>query len=171
MRFTISILVALFSCAAVARGDQIKGRVTDPEGRGIPSVSIVSSNSSVGGMSDADGNFALDLTVPPGQEPVTRVTFSSIGYDSRQFNIAAVPRTVVLQERFYRGTDILVRGERAQNGLTPIAFEDFSARNIQRNDFTGTEAINHLNHFVEHAFQATFESGAQDSINHREGPR
>jgi iron complex outermembrane receptor protein len=135
MRFTITVVLALFSCAAVARGDQIKGRVTDPAGRGIPSVSIVSNNSSVGGMSDADGNFALDLTVPPGQEPVTRVTFSSVGYDSRQFNIAAVPRTVVLQERFYRGTDILVRGERAQNGLTPIAFEDFSAKDIQR-DYT-----------------------------------
>ena len=67
MRFTTKIVVALLLCATVARGDQINGRVVDPHGRGIPSVSIVSNNSSVGAMSDADGNFTLELAVSPAQ--------------------------------------------------------------------------------------------------------
>jgi iron complex outermembrane recepter protein len=135
MSFTTNLVVALVLCATVARGDQIKGRVTDPDGRGIPSVSIVSNNSSVGAQSDPDGNFTLDPTVPPGQDPVTRLTFSSVGYYSRQFAADAIPTVVILQEQYYHGTDILVRGDRAQGGITPIAFEDFSAKEIKR-DYT-----------------------------------
>jgi iron complex outermembrane receptor protein len=135
MRFISTLAWALLLCPPVASGDTIKGTVTDPAGHGLPSVSVVTNVSSVGTMTDADGNFILDPGLPPGQGEVTRVTFSSVGYHSRQFNIRTVPQVVVLQERFYRGTDILVRGERAQGGITPIAFEDFSAKDIKR-DYT-----------------------------------
>ncbi len=135
MRFTTSFVVALSLCAGVARGDQIRGWIVDSQGRGIPSASVVANNPSVGTVSKTDGYFVLDLAVPVGQEVVTRLTVSSVGYYSRQFNVGYVPSTIVLQEQYYRGTDVLVRGERAQEGITPIAFDDLSSKDIKR-DYT-----------------------------------
>jgi iron complex outermembrane receptor protein len=116
---------------AIAKGDQLTGRVTDRDGHGLPSVSIVTDIGSVGTLTDEDGNYFLDVR----NEPITRVTFSSVGYHSRQYAADAIPEVVVLQERYYRGTDILVRGDRAQSGLSPVAFDDFSADEIER-DYT-----------------------------------
>jgi len=135
MRFTTTLMLALLVCAAVASGDELKGRVTDPNGDGLPSVSVVTNVASVGTMTDENGHFTLKITAPPGHGEVTRVTFSSVGYQSRQLAVDAVPEVIVLQERYYRGTDIIVRGDRAQSGLTPIAFEDFSSDEIKR-DYT-----------------------------------
>ncbi|MEW5796776.1 MAG: TonB-dependent receptor plug domain-containing protein [Candidatus Zixiibacteriota bacterium] len=135
MRFTKTIAGVLLLCAPVASGEAIKGKVTDRHDRGLPSVSIVTNISSVGTMTDENGYFVLDTVPQPGQGRISRVTFSSIGYHSRQFAADMIPLVVVLQERFYRGADILVRGERAQGGLTPIAFDDFSSDEIKR-DYT-----------------------------------
>jgi iron complex outermembrane receptor protein len=83
-------------------------------------------------MSDLNGNFTLKLPTDPDAESVTWVSFSSIGYQTRRFEMSALPEEVVLQERYYRGTDVLVRSERAEERQTPIAFTNFSRSEIER---------------------------------------
>jgi iron complex outermembrane receptor protein len=102
----------------------------DAEGNAIPSVSIVTNVRSVGTQTDEDGQYQLSTT-----DEVTRVTFSSVGYHSRQFDVGDIPEQIVLESKYYRGTDILVRADRAQTGVSAIAFANLSGDDIKR-DYT-----------------------------------
>jgi len=119
----------LLLCQAVT-ASPVTGLVVDAEGNAVPSVSIVTNVGSVGTAADENGRFQLNLT-----DEVTRVTFSSVGFHSRQFNAGEIPETVVLESRYYRGTDILVRADRAQTGVSAIAFSNVSSDDIKR-DYT-----------------------------------
>ena len=46
-----------------------------------------------------------------------------------------LPREVVLEPRYYEESDIVVTGDRARSGITPIAFDNFSGADIKR-DYT-----------------------------------
>lgn len=137
MRFFWFFTPAFLLCAAVTLADELKGRVTDADGNGLPAVSVVTNLPPVGTMTDENGYFTLEARAPAGDETVTRVTFSSVGYHSRQFAADAMPEIVVLEERYYRGTDILVRGDRAQPGITPVAFDNVSRDDIERDYMVG----------------------------------
>jgi len=133
MRKPSIILSACCVCALLisnAVGSELTGFVTNTKGEPIPSVSVVTDVQGVGTMTQGDGKYNLKLP-----DEVGRVTFSSIGYHARQFSIEAVPVTVVLEERYYRGTDIIVRGDRAQAGISPMAFDNVSREEIER-DYT-----------------------------------
>lgn len=130
MRFFWTLAIILMIVAPTASGSPIVGKVVDAEGNPIPSVSIVTNVREVGTVADENGEFQFN----PSDE-VDHVTFSSVGYHPRQFKVGQVPKTVVLESRYYRGTDILVRGDRAQTGVSAIAFSNFSADDIER-DYT-----------------------------------
>lgn len=140
MRFVSTILLgpalgfAFLLCASVAISGELTGRVTGPDGDGLPSVTVITNLAAVGTTTDADGYFKLIIGAEA-QAEISRVTFSSVGYHSRQFEFGSIPETIVLREQYYRGTDILVRGDRAQRGQTPVAFSNFSADQIKR-DYT-----------------------------------
>ncbi|MCM2271689.1 MAG: TonB-dependent receptor [candidate division Zixibacteria bacterium] len=122
-------MLLLFSLLS-AQTLELTGRVVDPQGNPIPSVSVITNLSGVGTQTDSDGDFRL-----PFSAGVTRITFSSVGFQSRQFDLIAVPDTVILQPTFYRERDIIITADRAREGVTPVPFENFSQDEIAR-DYT-----------------------------------
>lgn len=83
--------LCLFSLQMWAQEREISGEVTDSDGMPLPGVSVFVKNTSVGTVTDFDGNFSLD--VPDQNNNV--LVFSFIGYttkevkmgDQKQFNI------------------------------------------------------------------------------------
>ncbi|MCP4684445.1 MAG: TonB-dependent receptor [bacterium] len=126
--WTLAIIAMIFTQAASA--SPISGKVVDAEGNAIPSASIVTNVRAVGTQTDNNGQYQLDAT-----DEVKRVTFSSVGFHSRQFEAGDIPETIVLESRYYRGSDVLVRADRAQTGVSAIAFSNLSGDDIKR-DYT-----------------------------------
>ncbi len=124
------LTVMLLVGAAGASAAQLTGTVIDDTGQPIPGVSVITNVTGKGAVTNHDGRFTLELT-----DQMTRVTFSSVGFQSRQFKIEDVPPTVKLSPAYYRGTDIVVTADRAQSGVTPVAFNDVSSDDIKR-DYT-----------------------------------
>ncbi len=123
-------LTLLLGLATNSGGGELKGKVTDSEGHALPSVSVVTDAAGVATQTDVGGEFSIQYA-----EEIARVTFSSIGYKSRQFRVTDVPDVIVLESLYYEGTHILVRSSRAQKGVTPVAFENLSKEDIER-DYT-----------------------------------
>jgi iron complex outermembrane receptor protein len=123
-------LVALLGLTTAAQAATLTGAVTNPEHEPLPSVSVVTNVRGIGTQTDEHGAF--ELVVPA---EVTHVTFSSVGYHSRQFKADRIPATVVLEHRYYEGGEILVTAGRAEAGVTPIAFDNVGREQIQR-DYT-----------------------------------
>jgi len=90
-RFLMIITMMLFMATGVSAG-AISGRVVDPEGNPLESVSVVTNLSGVGAQTDREGNFSIE-----GVDEASRVTFSAVGYRARQYRIDQVPATVILE--------------------------------------------------------------------------
>jgi len=127
----LTTLCLLLVYTTAGHAAEFTGRVVNPDGEPLPGVSLTTRLSTVGTLTDTDGRFTL--TCP--DSGVSWVTFSSVGYQSRQFDLAKLPPTIVLDPRYYREGDIIVTGDRAQAGLTPIAFDNVSEDDIAR-DYT-----------------------------------
>ncbi|MBK7142154.1 MAG: TonB-dependent receptor [bacterium] len=126
-----SILSLWLLCIALPiSASALSGKVVDPEGNPLVAVSIVTDRSGVGTQTDSSGQFQL-----PSIEEVTRITFSSVGYEAKQYAIDRVPSVVTLQPIYYRTRDILISSDRAREGVTPVPFENLSQDEIAR-DYT-----------------------------------
>ncbi|GGZ32350.1 SusC/RagA family TonB-linked outer membrane protein [Echinicola pacifica] len=68
---------------AYGQAQQIKGRVLDENGYGLPGASILLLGSSNGTVTDLDGNFSLNLN--GAQSPVLKVSF--IGYQAQEIPV------------------------------------------------------------------------------------
>jgi iron complex outermembrane receptor protein len=132
MRTNSILLLCFVVSTASAFGERLKGRVTDADGNGLPAVSVITNVPNVRTMTDDSGYYSLELETGPAGGSVSWITFSSIGYQTRQFRPSAVPDRIVLDERYYRGTEILVRAERAQAGVSPVSFTNYSRDEIER---------------------------------------
>jgi TonB-linked SusC/RagA family outer membrane protein len=79
------------SVRIVSNGDaplparEITGKVTEQDGQGLPGVSVVVEGTSVGTVTDADGNYALTV---PSDESV--LIFSFIGYVTQKVPVGAL---------------------------------------------------------------------------------
>jgi len=129
MRVTV-FLALLLLCSQATGALELTVRVVNPEGQPLIGVSVVTDVTGVGAVTNDEGIFAL-----PYDDEVTRVTFSSVGYQSRQFNLIDMPDTVVLDPMYYPQEKIVVTADRAQAGITPIAFDNVSQDEIER-DYT-----------------------------------
>jgi len=127
MKYLLTIITTLLLCPLTVLSAELTGRVVDTEGDGLPQVSIVTNVAGVGTLTDDDGNYKLKLT-----EAITRLTFSSVGYKPAQFKIGHIPESVALEAVYYRGKDIIVTADRAELGITPMAFDNVSAEDIER---------------------------------------
>jgi len=123
--FTLLTIVLLFPLAAFAA--DLTGRVVDAEGRGLPGVSVITNIEGVGTLTDENGAFVLKLT-----GDIKRLTFSSVGFKAAQYKISDIPDPVELDPVYYKGKDIIVTADRAERGLTPIAFENYTQEDIKR---------------------------------------
>ena len=127
MKYLLIFIATLALSAGAAFPAGLTGRVVDTEGGALPGVSVVSNVAGVGTLTGGDGRYALELS-----DDITRLTFSSVGYKAVQFKIGRVPDPVVLEAVYYRGKDIVVTADRAERGITPVAFENVSAEQIER---------------------------------------
>ncbi|MDF1543912.1 MAG: TonB-dependent receptor [bacterium] len=132
---TVTILLATFLFAAFVGANAapvLVGKITDTEGHSLPAVSITTNLRGIGSVSDSNGEFLLTT-----DDQVTRVTFSSVGFKPRQFLIGEVPKVVILSPMFIRGEDIIVTADRAQTGISSVAFENLSSDELERDYSVG----------------------------------
>ncbi|RKX24189.1 MAG: hypothetical protein DRP45_08755, partial [Candidatus Zixiibacteriota bacterium] len=130
--FTVVFIafVILIAGTASVLGSELTGRVTNSGGNPLPAVSVVTDMPGVGTTTDESGRYTLVL-----KDEISRVTFSSVGYHPQQFGVDDVPEIVALEERYYPGGEIVVRGDRAKPGVSPMAFDNISREEIER-DYT-----------------------------------
>ncbi|MBU8933259.1 MAG: TonB-dependent receptor [candidate division Zixibacteria bacterium] len=130
MRSKLLLLLMLGVLTSPVAAETISGQVTNSDGDPLARVSVSTNVPSVGTITDSEGAF--ELAVEP---MIEHVTFSSVGYQSRQFKAGEVPATVVLERKYYRQDSIIVTADRATVGITPIAFENLTEEEIDR-DYT-----------------------------------
>lgn len=125
----ITLLMAVMLLASTAFAE-LTGRVVDESGSPLVGVSVITDVDGIGTLTDSNGNFLLTEN-----KEITTLTFSSIGYKPKALRIADLSVTIVLEPTEYRLGGILVTGDRAELGISPIAFDNFSQEDIQR-DYT-----------------------------------
>jgi TonB-linked SusC/RagA family outer membrane protein len=87
------------------RISNVKGKVTDSKGEGLPGVTIRIKNQTTGTISDAMGNF--DLSIPSG--PITLV-FSYVGYVTQEVLVNSSTINVKLLETTIGISEVVVVG-------------------------------------------------------------
>lgn len=126
----LPVLLALLPLCVPAEAATISAVVVNEQNEPLTGVSVITNLSGIGTMTTESGAFTLTL-----DSTITRLTFSSVGYNPRQFSVSALPDTVVLTSRYYPGGDIIVTAGRAREGISPIAFDNVTRDEIER-DFT-----------------------------------
>ncbi|WP_084165669.1 SusC/RagA family TonB-linked outer membrane protein [Dyadobacter crusticola] len=76
------VLTVLVSAAAFAQDAAVKGKVNDEQGQGLPGVSVVVKGTSVGTVTDLEGNYMVNA---PG---TATLVFSFIGYITQEIPLA-----------------------------------------------------------------------------------
>ena len=127
-----SIVLVMLLLITKVEAFEITGKVVNQENEPLLGVSIITNISSVGTMTRNDGSFDLEC-----YSTVKWVTFSSVGYQSKQFRIPEVPFEVVMEMTYFREDPIIVTADRAQMGITPIAYDNLSENEIKRDHTVG----------------------------------
>ncbi len=102
-RFLLSIILIIPAAVLFGQSHTLSGKVTDDRNRQpLAFVNVVVNDGLAGTMSDIDGKYEITAT-----EPIRKIVFSSIGYetksfdiqiDTRKLNITLSPITFHLQE-------------------------------------------------------------------------
>ena len=81
--FTLLLMLGLGAPATMCA--ELTGKVTDRQGTALVGVSVTTDVAGVGTQTGSDGTYKLTLS-----DDMTRVTFSSVGFQARQFKIKDV---------------------------------------------------------------------------------
>ncbi len=129
-RTIFSILVAsVLIATACLQAASLRGKVVDPAGRPIPGVNISIDGGKIGAVTDEQGNFQLDAEGPGGHD----LTFTHVGFQPRMVKAFEQSNlSVELQPSVYPGQGITVTASRAEAGVSPVAFSDFTGQEIER---------------------------------------
>ena len=84
---------------------EVSGKVMDRQGQPIPGVNVVVKGSTIGTITDMNGNFSIAL--PSG---ANTLTFSFIGYASQEIPVRNASMTVVMQEDVTALDEVVVTG-------------------------------------------------------------
>lgn len=95
MKYLILIVLGSFFSSFVHGQYLITGKVTDSEHQPIPYVNIGFAGTFIGTVSTAQGDFSLSLNEIP--EKAIPLTFSCMGYASREVQLSAEPINQILQ--------------------------------------------------------------------------
>jgi TonB-linked SusC/RagA family outer membrane protein len=109
----VCAVAAATSAPASAQTRAISGRVTGPDGSGLPGVTVLERGTSNGVSTNAEGNFTLNVS------PEATLVISSVGYESQtvavgsQSNIAITLKenTIALSEAVVVGYGTQVKSE------------------------------------------------------------
>jgi TonB-linked SusC/RagA family outer membrane protein len=80
--YVTHLMVLLFSTVLFAQQTTIKGKVIDTDGMPLPGASVIVKSTSVGVITDFDGNFSIDV---PDGEKVLEITF--MGFKPQDVNL------------------------------------------------------------------------------------
>ncbi len=119
-----------------AQSRTVTGKVTDAADQtGLPGVNIVLKGTSVGSITDVDGNYTININADGGT-----LVFSSIGYQTQEIEIGSQSRIdVVLSQDVTQLTEIVVVGYGTQlkqdltGNIAQVSGEDI--KNIPVNSF------------------------------------
>lgn len=158
-------LVWLFLLATAAMAQNFKGKVTDAEGNGLPGVSVAVSGGSQGTITNAEGNFGLQL-----KQGNYKIRFSFVGYKTLEQNvtIGAEPVTlnVTLEEDVVSLSDVVVLGSRSAavrtSVQTPVPVDVISMKDMQ---LTGQIEPTQMINFVAPSFNSARQTIA-DGTDH-----
>ena len=103
--FRTMILSALLFVAMAVQARVISGTVKDPTGETIISASVIVKGTTIGTVTDFDGNYSLDV---PADAKV--LVFSYIGMQTQEVNITGDIINVVLQENSEVLEEVVVTG-------------------------------------------------------------
>ena len=85
-------LVMLFSLSSLFAQQTVTGRVTDPNGAGLPGVSVSVVGTNKAAQSNMDGNYSIEAN--NGQ----KLRFTSVGYQTQEVNVTSSTLNVTMQE-------------------------------------------------------------------------
>ncbi|HEX6849347.1 MAG TPA: SusC/RagA family TonB-linked outer membrane protein [Chitinophagaceae bacterium] len=124
-------LVLVFCVASIAAISQVKisGKVTGADGKGVPLISVVVSNTSFGGVTDGEGNYSFNADLKPG--PYT-LEFTGVGFKSQTqsltvgsesaytANVSIVEDALNLDEVIITGTNVRTTKKQLGNSISTI---------------------------------------------------
>lgn len=106
LKVSCFILLCFFVMPAMAQNTTVTGKVTDSkDGSSLPGVSIVAKGTSIGTVTDVNGNFRL--SVP---SSVTTLTVSFVGYTKKDVPISTGPMNITLDATSTSLNEVLVVG-------------------------------------------------------------
>ena len=164
-----------WSALLQAQDQTITGQITDlSEGEGLPGVNILVKGSSVGTVTDIDGNYSL--SVPPTAETLV---FSSVGYETLEepinnrstINIALSPDIQALSEIVVIGYGTQKREDVTGSVVSaPLeAFEEAPNTNILQSLSGSTPGIN-IGQVATAGEEPRIQIRGQSSINGNQNP-
>jgi TonB-dependent SusC/RagA subfamily outer membrane receptor len=91
---------------------KLSGKVTGSDGKGIPSISVVVSNTSFGGATDGDGNYNFTADLKPG---TYTLQFSGVGFKTKSQTLtvaseSAYTSDISLEEDALKLDEVVVTG-------------------------------------------------------------
>src|SRR5262245_49807323 len=111
LRYKIIALVAgilfchVFVTTSFAQETQLSGQVTNEKKESIPGVSIFQKGTTQGTLSDAEGKFAIHVTLP------AVIVFSAIGYEAQEILVETQKNlTIELKEDITSLDEVVVVG-------------------------------------------------------------
>lgn len=94
LRLIGTLLFALLLCVNMyAQGLIVKGHITDSNGEPVIGANIVVKGTTIGTITDFDGNFSLEV---PDKNSVLRIGY--IGYKDVETTASSTPLNIVLKE-------------------------------------------------------------------------
>lgn len=133
MKYFLILFALLFPTIVFAEKFELSCKVVDQENNPIQGISVVTNITGIGTITDSNGVALLYY-----DQNISRVTLSAVGYEPQQFLLEELPEIVVLKTAYYRSKDVLISSSRAEIGISPVAFENFSTDDINR-DYTIAE--------------------------------
>ena len=130
MRISIAILVALILIGTIpALATPVTGKIVDDQGRPVPDVFITAEGQTGGVVSSADGSFSIDLDLSRKQH----LTFKHVSFQPQMISVSSDSTLqIALTASVYPMQGITVTADRAELGKSPVAFADFTDREIKR---------------------------------------
>jgi len=161
------LYLLLFTCliAVSAMAQNFKGKVTDSEGNGLPGVSVAVTGGSQGTVTNAEGNFGLQL-----KQGNYKIRFSFIGYKTQEQTVTIGAETVTLdvkmEEDVVSLSDVVVLGSRSAtvrtNVETPVPVDVITIKDLQ---LTGQIEPTQMVNFVAPSFNSARQTVA-DGTDH-----
>ena len=133
MNKLIGVLLVIATLSSVTLGGQnVAGVVIDDSGNPIAGVNIMIDGTKAAAVSSDKGEFILDLDLTSPRF----VTFSHVAYQPVMIKVTSgTPLSIKMSLATYPMQGITVSEERATFGKSPIAFTDFTNKEIKR-DYT-----------------------------------